>query len=782
MLERKKVYDKNFYYIFIFITIISLSSILYISKQKDDRLTGYYQENIEKLEVAYSASINTYQLIANMIYNSNITKPEHLKTLYQAFTAQDENKKRYYKGLFYKELYPIYEEIQKLGIRQLHFQLPDNSSFLRFHNPARFGDDLTIHRPSVAYVNKTKKPITVFETGRVVSGFRNLFPVSYQDIYLGSVEISSSVKSIVNSMNSLLPEHEFIFLLKADLINHKIFHSQDYLYSKSILNENFVQEDSNAILEDSPTPLSTTAKRINQLLMQDSNIKNLMSENKKFAQLIALENSYYNVIFLPVFGMQNKLEGYLVSYDYAQNMPPIVNLLPWIIAAIAITYIISLFLLIGLGKKSQELSEQKNWFLDVTESLGDGLYVVDIHANIIYINPKACEILEYPQEELLGKSAHYIFHCHEENEHLPLEECPIFKSVAEDGYKQSLHETFKTKSGNTVWVELTSKALYKDGCIYQIITSFKDVTIRKRLEDKMKLLTKALESSSDAIILTDKDAFIEWANPAFETLTGYRLTEVLGKKPKEFISSGKQSAQFYKDLWDTILAKRPWSGEIINKRKDGSFYYEELRITPVLDAHKNIKNFIAIKQDISERKEKEKNIEHFAYYDFLTSLPNRRLFSEHLGQISKSLVREKRYIALMLIDLDKFKTLNDTLGHDYGDELLKEVAIRLQSKVRENDIVARLGGDEFVVILDNLLPYEEEAKESCKKIAEKLLATTKEPFILKDKRYNTSISIGIYLFNESDRGIEHTIKKADIALYEAKGKGRNTFCFFNNND
>ncbi len=149
----------------------------------------------------------------------------------------------------------------------------------------------------------------------------------------------------------------------------------------------------------------------------------------------------------------------------------------------------------------------------------------------------------------------------------------------------------------------------------------------------MLLLTKALEASKNTIVITDKNALIQWANPAFEELSGYDMAYTIGKNPSEFLNSGQQPQEFFEDLWATILDKRPWKNELINKKKDGSLYYEELSITPVLDENNEIQNFIAIKQDISERKKREDDVKHFAFYDALTDLPNRRLLIEHLEQI-----------------------------------------------------------------------------------------------------------------------------------------------------
>lgn len=777
MKKIKTSFEFSFFFLLALVTLIGVFSVVYINYQKKERMQGYSQKQISALHLAYHASVDKYDFFASNM-KSYLFKSEELEIFSRAIHAKDENEKRFYKGLLYKNLYPMYEDMQKVGIRQFHFYRSDNTSFLRFHDPEKYGDDLTTYRPTVDYVNKTHEPVSYFETGRVVAGFRNVFPIKYNNEYLGGVEISASFKSILDSMQTLLPEQEFQFILNAQFIDYKLFHSQQYLYSLSDISSDFMQEDSNALLPDAPKELSAKAKEINKLLSQDKEIKEALSQNKALSKVMTLVDTAYNITFLPILGMEKRLEGYLISYERAEGIPLIQSQIHLYIGSIVTAYILLVMLLFALRQKSKEIDAQKNWFLEVNDSLGDGLYVTGTDANIVYINPMGCQILGYQKEELLGKSAHYTFHAHNGNQNIPLEECPILCGVHEEGSMQSANETFLAKEGKIISVEINSRALYQDAKIYQIVTMFKDVTIKKELEERMKLLTKALESSANAIVITDKDAHVEWANPAFEKLTGFKILDILGKQPKEFISSGKQSPSFYKDMWDTILTRQPWSGEIVNKRKDGTLYYEDLSITPVLNTKKEIQNFIAVKQDISERKIKEQKIEHLAYYDYLTNLPNRRLFSEHLAQSIKSLQRTKKHSALMLVDLDKFKQLNDTLGHDYGDALLCEVASRLEDAVRAKDVVARIGGDEFAIILDHLPESEEEAKEICELIAKKLLSALRETFMLKDAVYNASASIGITLLDMKESSIEEALKKADIALYEAKAKGRDTFCFY----
>jgi diguanylate cyclase (GGDEF)-like protein/PAS domain S-box-containing protein len=311
-----------------------------------------------------------------------------------------------------------------------------------------------------------------------------------------------------------------------------------------------------------------------------------------------------------------------------------------------------------------------------------------------------------------------------------------------------------------------------------IIRAIRHARIRARLEARLKLQDAALRAVANGIVITDSDAIIQWANPAFSQITGLSLDEALGHKPKELIRSGLNDDSLYENLWQTILAGRVWRGELINKRKDGALYHEELAITPVRDAQGAIQHFVAIKQDISERKASEEKIRQLAFYDALTNLPNRRLLLDRLQQALAACGRNQRFGALLFIDLDNFKGLNDTLGHDVGDLLLIQVGQRLVECVREGDTVARLGGDEFVVMLEDLSGKPEDAATQAEGVGEKILAYLNRPYTLNDSEQHSTPSIGITLFNDAHDNIDVLLRRADLAMYQAKEAGRNTLRFF----
>jgi diguanylate cyclase (GGDEF)-like protein/PAS domain S-box-containing protein len=281
--------------------------------------------------------------------------------------------------------------------------------------------------------------------------------------------------------------------------------------------------------------------------------------------------------------------------------------------------------------------------------------------------------------------------------------------------------------------------------------------------------------------VTDTNNLIISVNPAFTTITGYLPEEVIGKNPR-MLASGKHSAEFYKEMWGSLLATGGWRGEIWDKHKNGKVYIKAISIKLVRDEHGRLSHHLAVFSDITERKAVEERMQHLAHYDVLTDLPNRALFSDSLKQEIARAKREqqdkrdrvnKKHMALMFLDLDKFKPINDTLGHDVGDLLLKEVAKRLLNCARESDIVSRIGGDEFVVLLPTV-----ETDQDAMRVADKILHALDEPFELAGHRLHISVSIGLVLYPE--HGIDELTltKNADIAMYYAKASGRNNVKLF----
>ncbi|NOR71163.1 MAG: EAL domain-containing protein [Methylomarinum sp.] len=300
----------------------------------------------------------------------------------------------------------------------------------------------------------------------------------------------------------------------------------------------------------------------------------------------------------------------------------------------------------------------------------------------------------------------------------------------------------------------------------------RDIRERRKVEEKLRLSAKVFESSRDAIIISDHDNRIISVNSAFSEITGYEAKEVIGKNPN-ILQSGRHDNAFYQLLWSDLNSKGYWQGEIWNRRKNGETYPEWISISLVYDDAGEVSHFIAIFSDISDIKVTEAHIEFLANYDPLTQLPNRRLFIDRLDQAIKTATREKSRLAVLFFDLDHFKTINDSLGHSIGDQMLIEVGARISDCMREIDSVSRLSGDEFAAVISDISEVGDVIT-----VANKIIESIRNAFKIRDYELHVTISIGISVYPSDGENYEILLKNADTAMYCAKNNGRDNFEFF----
>jgi len=299
-----------------------------------------------------------------------------------------------------------------------------------------------------------------------------------------------------------------------------------------------------------------------------------------------------------------------------------------------------------------------------------------------------------------------------------------------------------------------------------------EIAERQRAEATLRKLSMAVEQSPASVLITDAAGVIEYANPKFLEVTGYTADEVIGRNPR-FLRTGHTSLEQYQELWKTILSGREWRGELYNRRKDGTGFWEYASISPITSASGAITHFVAVKEDITVRKGYEERLLRQAHYDQLTGLPNRLLALDRLTQGLARMRRENTLLAVLFIDLDHFKSVNDTLGHAAGDQLLSETAQRLTACVRDEDTVARFGGDEFIILLTGLRsPMQSEV------VIEKIAAAFGTPFRIEGQEIFSSASVGITIAPLDGTDPHILMRNADVAMYQAKADGRNTCRFF----
>jgi diguanylate cyclase (GGDEF)-like protein/PAS domain S-box-containing protein len=404
-------------------------------------------------------------------------------------------------------------------------------------------------------------------------------------------------------------------------------------------------------------------------------------------------------------------------------------------------------------------------FRALVDHTQDAIEVADpATGRFLDVNASGCQELGYTREELLKLSIFDV----DRTLH------PKMLIGAADKLRSGELQTWEgehvRKDGTTYPVEVSLK--YVQLSRAYIVAVVRNIAERRKVEEDLKLAALVYENSHEAMMVMDVDTNIIDVNPTFTTITGYDKAEVVGKKPG-ILRSGRQTPEFYDAMWEAARTSGHWSGEIWNMRKGGQVYPEWLELNAVRDGDGKMYRYVAQSSDISDKKSAEHQIWRQANYDKLTGLPNRSMFHDRLEQEIKRGHRGGTRLALLFLDLDRFKEVNDSMGHDMGDLLLKQVAGRLAGCVRESDTIARLGGDEFIIILNDL---SDPAIVSS--IAEKITSVLAAPFNLRFTPVYVSASVGITLYPDDGDTTEVLLKNADQAMYTAKNEGRNRFYYF----
>jgi diguanylate cyclase (GGDEF)-like protein/PAS domain S-box-containing protein len=329
------------------------------------------------------------------------------------------------------------------------------------------------------------------------------------------------------------------------------------------------------------------------------------------------------------------------------------------------------------------------------------------------------------------------------------------------------------RPGQFRWFSITGRPIFgSEGEFLGYRGIGRDITAQRKAQDELRLAASVFEASAEAVMVTDAGRRILAVNPAFETITGYCRSEAIGQTPR-ILSSDTHDQEFYQRLWETIARDGHWQGEIWDRRKTGEIIAISGSISAVKDGSGAIYRYVSVFSDVSDRKQAEEQISFLAHHDPLTGLPNRTLMEDRLKQAIALAERNGSSLAVLFIDLDNFKTINDSLGHHIGDLVLQQVADRLRECVRKSDTVCRLGGDEFLVILDAIIETEDAAR-----VASKILASLAEQCTIDGNRLHVTPSIGISVYPQDGSDPVSLLKNADVAMYHAKNHGRNLFHFF----
>lgn len=408
-----------------------------------------------------------------------------------------------------------------------------------------------------------------------------------------------------------------------------------------------------------------------------------------------------------------------------------------------------------LRAKSEELDNYFNYALDL-------FLIADFSGIIRKINPQWQEVLGYATAEMEARPFMQFVH---PDDWAKTQEA--MRVLSERHPLTDFVNRYRHQDGSYRWIEWS--CIPKHGLIY---AAARDITESKQAEEHLRLASSVYQNSSEAMVVADPENNILSVNPAFSTITGYGPDEVVGKSPN-LLDSGKHDAEFYQNVWLQLERTGYWQGEIQIRHKNGETYVQWLTLNNVYDDDGRVIRRVALFYDITEKKKTEEQIWFQANYDPLTNLPNRRLFADRLQHEIRKVKREKQYLVLFFLDLDRFKEVNDTFGHRMGDALLVDAAKRIRGCIRETDTVARLGGDEFTVIVSELADVGD-----VDRIAQAVIDVLSQPYFFDNRHVYVSASIGIAVYPSDAEDAEDLVRYADQAMYAAKNKGRNGFCYF----
>lgn len=402
------------------------------------------------------------------------------------------------------------------------------------------------------------------------------------------------------------------------------------------------------------------------------------------------------------------------------------------------------------ARKNAQISQQKaeKKLKTIINNHFHSMVVLDLDGKVLFLNEEAEKLFNRTHEQMVGDTLG-----------IPLELNKI--SELEILRSQSELITVEMRAVPIIW---------NDDNAY--LLSFIDISEKKKMEQELKILYRASEQSPASIVITNVEGNIQYVNSKFETVSGYKKEEVIGKNPR-VLKSGYTHETDYKNLWKTISNGKEWQGEFHNKRKNGELYWERALISPIFNSVGAITHYIAVKEDITEEKQQQLLLKYQAKYDYLTKIPNRNYALEKVHKLLNQAEENKYNTGLMFIDLDHFKEVNDTLGHDFGDELLVEATMRMKGELRSTDLLARLGGDEFFIVIPIV-----QSRHELQIIANKIIQILKKPFYIFQEKIFISASIGITIFPEDGQELKQLIRNADLAMYQSKKNGRDQFQFY----
>jgi diguanylate cyclase (GGDEF)-like protein/PAS domain S-box-containing protein len=714
-------------------------------------------------ESAIESRLNSYQRLLEVLFENIFDRPELAAVLAQAQGAGDESQARL-RGRLYREYYPAYVNLRRNEFRELQLVLADGRSFLRFNRPDLYDDPIIEQRPLLERVLQGEEGHGVLENGRVYPGFRFAFPLRHNGEVVGAVDFCLSFEAIREGLERLDDKRAVHtrFLVRKDLFERVSHPSSRAQFQDAEINGNFLVER----VQEARLDPASAHKSLQRQLRLDERIQWLMDQGGYVNEVRCRGlGDCRGVILRPVPDSLSRTAAYIFT---TLPMPDVEHLRRTHLGA----FLVGMVMLVMAGVAVRRWFDSTRRLRTISDHMAEGMYVIDESGRIVYVNPTACQILDYQAEELIGGDAHELFHGHVGDASRAEGECPVRQQTLAGEIYRSSNEHFRCRDQEVIRVSVVASPLWSHNRLTGSVVLFRDITDEHANKARLQRSDVAFSSLAEAVMVTGPDGEIQAVNQAFTQITGYSEEEAMGQTPR-ILKSGRHDESFYEMLWSSIKQEGCWEGEVWNRRKSGEIYPEHLRIASVEQANGELSGFVATFSDITEKVRQERALRKLAYHDPLTELHNRTAFLEMFGHALGHAGRCGRGLALLYLDLDRFKKINDTLGHVVGDKVLEESALRLRQALRSDDEVARLGGDEFIIMLEDFADVDTPAR-----VARKVLSLLCQPIAIDHHVLHVTASIGIAVFPDDGTDVTALLKSADAAMYMAKREGRNGFHYF----
>ncbi len=721
---------------------------------------GFIQRSQER---ALDSRLRSYQGLLEVLHENLFNRPQVTAVMVQALVADVDEQARL-RAKLYRDYYPTFEVLKRDDFRELQLVLADGRSFLRFNRPDLYDDVITRQRPLLEKVLQGAVHGAVLENGRVYPGFRFAFPLRDDGHVVGAVDFCLSFEAIRRALTDSEERADIYtqFMVRKTLYESVSHPSSRLLFREAEISRDFVVERGGEGLSK-PTP---AIQWLQLELHQDSKVQQSLREGRPLADVRCRGLGDCHVALLrPVMDSRDRPAAYIFS---SIPVPEVDHLRRSHLGAFSVGALLILLAVVS-GRRWLDSTRRLQ---TISDHMAEGMYVMDEVGKIIYVNPMACKILRYDEDELVGAEAHTLFHAHEKL-HPPVTGlCPSRLQALSGEIYRSEDEYYLCRDGEIIRVSEVSSPFWSDGTLSGSVVLFRDITDEYKDKARLQRSDVAFSSLAEAVMVTSPGGEIQAINRAFTQITGYTEREVIGKTPR-ILKSGRHDPAFYQQLWDCISQGEGWEGEVWNRRKNGEIYPEHLRIAAVQQPNGLITGYVATFSDITEKFRQQQELRKLAYHDPLTGLHNRAAFLEMFDHALGHAERHGRPLALLYLDLDRFKKINDTLGHVIGDRVLEECAKRLSEAVRSDDEVARLGGDEFIIMLEDFVQADTPAR-----VARKVLSLLSQPIRIEHHELQMTASIGIAVYPDDGQNATSLLKNADAAMYIAKQVGRNGFHYF----